>query len=178
MKPRYQCLAHQSRPQQQDGVALIIALVLLVIMTLLGLSAMRTVSLEERMTGQTYDRSLSFQTTEAALREAESWAETNKPTPAAGAACDSNGVCGSPTAGATERWNDSSFAGWKTATAVVSGSNTISPQYFIEYLGNTFPCVPNDLTQSADCKRYRITARSNAGTDRASVMLQSIYATE
>jgi type IV pilus assembly protein PilX len=178
MEPRYQHLSRQPQGQHQRGVALIIALVLLVIMTLLGLSAMRTVSLEERMTGQTFDRSLSFQSAEAALREAESWTETNKPTPAAGAACNSDGVCGSPAAGTAERWKDSGFSGWKTATAVVSGPNTISPQYFIEYLGNTFPCVPNDLTQGNDCKRYRITARSNAGTDRASVMLQSIYATE
>lgn len=178
MDSRYQRPRRLAQRQPQQGVALIIALVLLVIMTLLGLSAMRTVSLEERMTGHTYDRSLSFQSAEAALREAESWAEANKPTPAAGTACNSDGVCGAPAATATNRWTDSSFSGWKTATAVVSGPNTISPQYFIEYLGNTFPCVPNDLSQSSNCKRYRITARSNAGSDRASVMLQSIYATE
>ncbi len=178
MDSRYQRPRRLAQRQPQQGVALIIALVLLVIMTLLGLSAMRTVSLEERMTGHTYDRSLSFQSAEAALREAESWAEANKPTPATGTACNSDGVCGAPAATATNRWADSSFSGWKTATAVVSGSNSVSTQYFIEYLGNTFPCVPNDLTQSSDCKRYRITARSNAGSDRASVMLQSIYATE
>lgn len=166
------------RASPQKGVALVIALVLLVVMTLLGLSAMRSVTLEERMTGQTFDRSLSFQSTEAALREAESWTEANKPTPAAGATCTSDGVCGAPTAGSTDRWKDSGFTGWKTASAVVSGPNTITPQYFIEYLGNTFPCVPDNLSLGTDCKRYRITARSNAGSGRAAVMLQSIYATE
>lgn len=178
MNARLAHTAYGSRRHRQQGVALIIALVLLVIMTLLGLSAMRSVSLEEKMSGQTYDRSISFQATEAALREAEAWVSTNKPTPAAGAACNSDGVCGSPAAGDLERWNDSSFAGWKTATAVVSGSNSLTPEYFIEYLGNTYPCVPTDPSQGTDCKRYRVTARSNAGSDRASVMLQSIFATE
>lgn len=162
---------------RQRGVALVIALILLVVMTLLGLTAMRNVTLEEKMAGQTFDRSVSFQAAEAALREAEAWVESNKPTPASGSGCTA-GVCGLPSAGALERWNDSSFAGWINATAVSSSSVTVTPQYFIEYLGNTFPCDPDDLTKTADCKRYRVTARSNAGADRASVMLQSIYATE
>lgn len=162
---------------RQSGVALVIALILLVVMTLLGLTAIRSVTLEEKMAGQTFDRSISFQATEAALREAEALVETNKPTPAAGSGCTA-GICGLATAGATERWNDSTFAGWTNASAVTSSAVTVTPQYFVEYLGNTFPCVPDDLSKPTDCKRYRITARSNAGNDRANVMLQSIYATE
>lgn len=169
----------QNTRHDQRGVALVIALVLLVVMTLLGLSAMRTVTLEEKMSGHTFDRSISFQATEAALRQAETWVAANQPTPAAGAACDTTtGVCGLLTGSSVDRWNDASFSGWVNATPVGSASITVTPQFFIEYLGNTFPCVPNDLNEPIDCKRYRITARSNAGDGRASVMLQSMFATE
>lgn len=166
-----------SKRAKQEGVVLVIALVLLVIMTLLGLSSMRSVTLEEKMTAQTFDRSLSFQATESALRQAEAYVDANAPTPAAGSGCTA-GVCGLAASTATDRWADGTFASWGTATAVVSSSISITPQYIIEYLGNTFPCQPNDPATTADCKRYRITARSNAGTDRAAVTLQSIYATE
>lgn len=166
-----------AQPPKEKGVALVISLILLVIMTMLGLSAMRTVTLEEKMTGHTYDRSISFQATETALREAEALTGSTKPTPASGSGCTA-GVCGLAGATAKDRWEDTAFTGWANASPVTSGSITLTPQYIIEYLGNTFPCRPEDLTALADCKRYRITARSNAGDDRAVVMLQSTYATE
>jgi type IV pilus assembly protein PilX len=175
--PRRPSHRHAALPQRQSGVALVVALILLVIMTLVGLSALRTVTLEERMTAQTFDRSLSFQAAEAALREAENLVETTVPTPAALAACVA-GVCGAPNAAATMRWADASFTGWQNATAVANGPISITPQYIVEYLGNTFPCQPGSPMAGNDCKRYRITARSNAGNDRAAVMLQSIFAAE
>lgn len=175
--PRRSPSPRPASPQRQAGVALVVALILLVIMTLVGLSALRTVTLEEKMTAQTFDRSLSFQAAEAALREAEALVEASPPTPAALAACLA-GICGAPDASATERWADTSFTGWQDATAVANGPISITPQYIVEYLGNTFPCQPGTPSAGNDCKRYRITARSNAGNDRAAVMLQSIFAAE
>ncbi len=168
---------HAALPQRQAGVALVVALILLVIMTLVGLSALRTVTLEERMTAQTFDRSLSFQAAEAALREAELLVEATVPTPVALAPCVA-GICGAPDPAATMRWADAAFTGWQNATAVANGPISITPQYIVEYLGNTFPCLPGTPALGNDCKRYRITARSNAGNDRAAVMLQSIFAAE
>ncbi|QIM51343.1 pilus assembly protein [Hydrogenophaga crocea] len=172
-----------SRPSAQRGVALVIALVLLVLMTLLGLTSMRGVALEERMTGNTYDRSLSFQAAESALREAEALVEANRPTPAALAACV-NGICGSPNPADLERWLDPAFpsppnpGGWQAATQVSNGPISLTPQYIVEYLGDTFPCQPGNPASTNDCKRYRITARSAPGGDRSVVMLQSVFATD
>jgi type IV pilus assembly protein PilX len=164
--------------QSQTGASLIVALLLLVVMTMLGVSVLRTVTQEERMVAHSYDRSISFQATEAALRQAEAYVKSKVPTPT-GSTCDtSNGVCGKLASGSTERWLDSSFTSWFSGTKVSGGNTEITPQYIIEYLGNTYPCRPEDLTAASNCKRYRITARSNAGTDRAAVMLQSIYAAE
>ncbi|MGX5650433.1 pilus assembly PilX family protein [Hydrogenophaga borbori] len=184
MKPSHVSLTRRRlRIGRQRGVALVVALILLVLMTLVGLAAMRGVALEERMSANTYDRGLSFQAAEAALKEAESIVETARPTPAALAACV-NGICGAPNPANTERWLDPLLAvppnpgGWHSATVVVNGGISITPQYIIEYLGDTFPCQPGNPASTNDCKRYRITARSAPGADRAVVMLQSIYATD
>lgn len=161
---------------RQSGVALVVALILLVVMTLVGISAMRTVTLEEKMTSHTFDRSVSFQATEAALREAEGIVQATIPTPAALSGCTA-GICSTPVATATPRWQDATFAGWQNATTVASGALNVTPQYFIEYLGNTFPCAQT-ASAATNCKRYRVTARSNAGNDRAAVILQSVYGTD
>jgi type IV pilus assembly protein PilX len=167
-----------------DGVALIISMILLVVLTLLGLAAVRVVSTEERMVAQSFDRTLSMQAAESALREAELQVETSgKPTVAAGAACSSAGtpaitVCGAPLADSTPRWISATFAdsNWNTAVSISSGSISITPQYLFEYLGDSFPCG-SDPSSPAACKRYRITSRARPGPGRSEVMLQSIYAT-
>lgn len=55
----------------QRGVALVVALILLVVATLIGLAATRGTMLQEKMSGNSFDRSLSFQRSEAGLRAAE-----------------------------------------------------------------------------------------------------------
>lgn len=162
--------------KRQRGVVLIVALVLVAIMALVGLNAMRSVTLEERMAGHTYDRSVSFQGAESALREAEALIVLNKPTPAAGA-CNA-GFCPPPSAADVPRWLDTNFNGWQNAAAVDSNGVSVTPQYFVEYLGNTFECEPGNASTAVDCKRYRVTARSNPGADRSTVMLQTIFSTD
>ncbi|QTN29283.1 pilus assembly protein [Rhodoferax sp. AJA081-3] len=163
----------------QKGVALIISLILLLVMSLLGVAAIRGIAMEERMAGQTYDRSLAFQATESALREAEALVE-GKPADPVGSGCavvSGLMLCSTPLASDTPRWMNSSFSDWKDATTVGSGTLAVTPQYFVEFLGTGFPCDPSDNINNLNCKRYRVTARSRDNTDgRASVMLQSIYA--
>ncbi len=55
----------------QRGAALVIALMMLVLMTLIGVTAIRTTTLEEKMAGNMHDRNLAFQAAETALRGAE-----------------------------------------------------------------------------------------------------------
>jgi type IV pilus assembly protein PilX len=181
---------HQARRPQQQGIALVIALILLVVMTLLGLGAMRSVTLEERMAANTFDRSVSFQAAETGLRNAEALlAGPTPPTPtsttpkkAADPAQTLNnclaGICVAHAAAAEKpRWFDEEFTQWQAGTPVVNGPITVQTEYLIEYLGSNFPCRPEDASPSTNyCKRYRVTARSDAGDGRAAVMLQSVYA--
>lgn len=165
------------------GIALIVSLILLTLMSLVGAAGIRAVTKEEKMVSQVFDRSLAFQAAESALREGEQWIEAaGRPTPANGAGCTMMGsgtqvmVCGHLVTATVPRWISTSFTDWANATAVGTGSFAITPQYFVEYLGGTFPCSLTDVT-SSNCKRYRVSARANPGSERASVVVQSIYAT-
>lgn len=171
------------RPAQQ-GISLLATLVLLVFVLLLGVTAVRSITQQERMTTAFYDRGLAFAAAEATLRVAEERIETAKPTPTAGCASFSVGsdgtqvqVCAPPLATDVERWRDDTFDQWAAAPVVGTGSTEIEPEYFVEYLGSTFPCQPANETLNLNCKRYRVTARVVGEAQRASVMLQSVYAT-
>jgi type IV pilus assembly protein PilX len=55
----------------QGGAALVTGLIFLIILTLLGVTAMQTSTMEERMSGNARDRNIALQAAEAALRDAE-----------------------------------------------------------------------------------------------------------
>ena len=56
----------------QNGVVLIVSLIILLVMTLMSLTGMKTANLEEKMAGNMRDQNIAFQAAEAALRDAES----------------------------------------------------------------------------------------------------------
>jgi len=57
-------------PSRQQGTALIMAMVVLVILTILGMSAMRSSVLEVRMAGNIQDSTIAFQAAESGLAKA------------------------------------------------------------------------------------------------------------
>ena len=168
--------------QRPHGVALVVALMMLVVILVLGLTALRLSTTQERMTAYTLDRQLAFQAAEAALREVEDRIENERPS--AGATCTDSAtapaealrVCPAPAASAAARWVATHAAQWGQATPVCPAGAQITPSYLIEYLGNEFGC---DTSASAalNCRQYRITVRAGGGT-RAEVMLQSVYLTD
>lgn len=58
-------------PQRERGAALIVGLIILIVITLLGLTALSSTVMEERMTGGQRNESLSFAGAESALRAGE-----------------------------------------------------------------------------------------------------------
>lgn len=185
--------APQGVSRKMHGAALIVALILLLLITIVGLSGLRTGQLEERMSANTYDRGLAFQAAEAALRFAENQIPNLRATPNAIPAdlaaskytdngcdvstCNANGVCARPDAQCTERWLDSSFNGWVNGPTVTSGSQSITPQYFIEVASRSTPCESNIIVQdlSGTCTTFRVTARNPVQDGRAQVLLQSTF---
>lgn len=60
----------------QQGSVLIVSLILLLLMTIVGVTGMNMTSLEERMSGNYRDHEMAFQAAEAALVEGETFVES------------------------------------------------------------------------------------------------------
>lgn len=63
------------RPARERGAAMVIALIMLLVLTLLATASGRMTLMEERMTGNTQDRNIAFQVAEAGLRAGEGQAQ-------------------------------------------------------------------------------------------------------
>ena len=79
--------------RSQRGAILMISLIFLVILTLIGISAMSTTTFEEKMAGSSRDWNLAFAAAEAAVRDAE-YDITSKYLPNQAAAVRPGGVSG------------------------------------------------------------------------------------
>lgn len=177
-----------SFPKKQFGAALIVSLVVLIVMTIIGVTAIRTSSLEEKMAANTRDREIAFQATELALRSGEAWiaSQIDEITPSDTGAgniwipdsMDPND------ANATNWWEEVNVAWWnangiQVDADIVFGTDgddiTITkPRYVIEYQ----QFVTDDLsvgTGSTLSGRhfYRITARGTGGSEQSRILLQS-----
>ena len=167
------------RLPKESGTALVVALVMLVAMMLLGVSGIGGTSLQVKMSSGVYERQIALQAADSAMREAEvDVGPLNNPVfDAAG----TNGLFSTPVPVAdgsfVNRWD--AAAGWQNKTPVTVAGQTLTPQYIVEDMGSwpdppdCLQRIPRDpLCLSA---RYRITARSSAPGNGASVMLQSTF---
>ena len=157
----------------QKGFALIAAMILLVVITLLALGAMRGTTLQSRMAANLYDRGLAFQNAEAALKAAEEVIRTASSVSAT-SCTDKDDVCPQYPA---NTWSADS-TGW---TAVDTGfrANTGSgysgvAQYHIDDMGlREIEVTDGDFTGPVSVRVYRVTVRTHGDTGRAEVVLQS-----
>jgi type IV pilus assembly protein PilX len=161
------------------GFSLIVSLILLALVTLAALAGMRSVALESRMSAAIYDRSLAFQGTETALREAEARAMAATPADFPANNCN-NGYCAEPVPADPARWTDDAFVGWRNTANAVSALST-TPAAIVERNGegeNWLACS-QEIPRQPNCRtpRYRVTGRS-AADGRANVVLQSDVATQ
>ncbi|HRE31152.1 MAG TPA: PilX N-terminal domain-containing pilus assembly protein, partial [Candidatus Berkiella sp.] len=67
----------------QKGMVLIVGLIFLLILTMIGVSAMNSTALSEKLTQNLRDSTTAFEASEASLAEGESWltAQTTPPVP-------------------------------------------------------------------------------------------------
>ncbi|HBZ29300.1 MAG TPA: hypothetical protein DEO56_01675 [Nitrosomonas nitrosa] len=164
---------------RQRGVVLVTGLIFLVILTLLGVTAMQTTILEERMAGNLRDENLAFQAAEAALREGELFLEQITLPVFDG----SNGLYrydpknpDNPSSAP----NPITWSGWSTSgrTINVTIQGVASqPRYIIEQL-DSISIAGGSAQQSAQSltsTMFRITARGVGGSETAVVFLQSTY---
>lgn len=153
-------------PHNQSGVVLIISLVILLLLTLLGLTGMQTTSLEEKMANNMRDKNIAFQAAEAALKIGESKAKdlyAKKTTEGPLGRC----VSDKAEAGLyTTEPNIEAPGFWFGENVIILPSKP-EDKYLSKYI---IQCLPDDGL-------YRITAYARGVTDvqDAVVILQSVY---
>jgi len=64
-------LTKRNHLEKQSGVALIVGLIILLLLTIIMVSAVKVTVLEEKMSGNSQNQNVAFQAAESALREAE-----------------------------------------------------------------------------------------------------------
>lgn len=191
MNKSIQTHSPMTSPKRSAGAALVVALVLLLLITLLGLSGLRTGQMEERMSANALDRALAFQAAEAALRTAEDTIPAARlagtvPNDLAAAdytdnACTvsacADGICARPDSVCTDRWTDSTFDDWIDGPTAGSGALAIASQYFIEAVSRNTPCESKIIVQdlSGTCTTFRVTARNAPQAGRSQVILQTTF---
>lgn len=164
--------------RHQDGLSLIFALIFMTLLSMLALSALRNVTLEERMAGNSQDHNLAIQGAEAALRNCETVLQ-GVTVPAFDG---SNGLYQPAAAGSPQTWES---VDWSSASAVRAlAADTIpevsdQPACIIESLGTTPSgniggSLRAGLAQGT-VNVYRVTARGTGARDSTVVLLQSTY---
>lgn len=158
-----------TQPKKQSGSALIIGLLILLIITITGITTIQTTTLQERMTGGLRDRDLAFQAAEAALREAE---EGISPQVTEPSWIQHLGNLPNDLTAQSHTWwtNDSNT---QEVDFEIVATN---PRYVSEgeaFLRDTLRIGSGPVTGR---HIYRTTSRGTGGTDNAVIILRSRYA--
>ena len=177
-----------NRQHKQNGATLLFALVLLLLMTVLGLSSIRGVSLQERMASNLNERDLAFQAAEAALLAAEKEILLN-PEPFGMVDCTSTSILNCATI--PSNTFTASNVDWMNVPddyAINTSKELGTAQFHIQLIGRGSTGIAFGQLNSANniqygvnpgvfaVQHYRITARSRYPgeiTDRALVVLQT-----
>ena len=170
-----------SLPKQQRGVILILSLVILMVLSLLGVSSMRTSSLQERMSGNARDYQIAFEAAEIALRAGEDYLKSislNTDFSAAG----NNGRFLARTLSDSDAWRtESNWTSGKT-TSVTLADTGKDPEYMVEIVDSEYGVIEQLENQdegggtgTIEIALYRITARGYGKNKNTRVMLQTDF---
>jgi type IV pilus assembly protein PilX len=166
---------------------MVVVLLFLVIMMGLGTTAIRTATIEERLSGNERDQQIAFEAAEAALRDGERYARASLNAGSGFSAGCANGLC-LPSANATAQWDT---IDWTSNTPRVYGSLTgagtypdgtvaRTPRFIIELLPDMTPGAGNSLglgtrSLAGAGTPFRISAVGWGRRASTQIMLQSVY---
>lgn len=168
--------------KQQRGAVLIVSMVILLVMTLIGVSIMNSSTLQERMAGNDRQKDLSLYAAESALRVGETWLQDNITAAnqiaqqfignglyAVSNQEKSSAILGLQQATATDEFDYTDSSLWTDDNSVeidVAADSILSkrPRYFIEYLG-TSKGVDGPWGEEAGNKEVNDAANDNDETN-------------
>lgn len=167
-----------SLPRAQTGVALVVTLLILLVMTILGVSSMQSTTLEERMAGNMRDQNLAFQSAEAALIEGEEFLE-NTLLIVTDSTAGLHPKNEAPDVFDADTW----ISDAKSRSASVHLNDDQEARFLIEKIGDISKPTGKDLTfdaggnksKGSDITGYKVIAigRGPSGTSKS--ILQSYY---
>jgi len=150
-------------PHTQRGMALLVSLVFLLLLTLIGLSSMQNATLQEKMAASVTLRNQSFQGAESALRVGESAVQLDT---FSLPVCSGTTQCAPPAESSTI--SGAGFNSTSGVTWIASGSGF----YGVQNIGTTLTAV--NVPSNTSTTLYRVTAVGIAGNSRS--VVESIYA--
>lgn len=161
---------------------MIMALLLVVVMTILGVSAMQGAVMEERMAGNAHDHNMAFQSAESGLRDAAAWllGIAARPTPNSSA---TNGVYAIGTLGDavldyTFKWSDKGRE-YGTDTSSEAGDFSYHaklPIYVVEETAFIRDSLdPESAAQGMGKYYYTISSVGYGGTSASEAVAQSVF---
>jgi type IV pilus assembly protein PilX len=167
--------------KRQQGVVLVISLLMLLVLTLIGLAATRSTTFEERMTANQNDAAVAFQAAEAALRDGEGQmsnaTQPNFAANASGAYVDSDVSLPS-----WSQTNTANFWHDTTQVKVYGGGITPTPAYAPSYYIVQTSILTNSVNTSLSTDvalsgtyTYYIYAHGYGVTNNTQVVLKSTY---
>jgi type IV pilus assembly protein PilX len=163
-----------------QGMVLIIGLIFLMVLTIIGIAAMTSTALTEKMTQNFRDASSAFEAAEAALGDGEYWVQRQGAIPSPVASCTTPPCV----------WTYNSFGSfwqqpdsWWQANAVPFSSTlsgvSLQPSYVIEqYSFVPYELSPDALSTGHGYYFYRVTARGSGPTSTSHAVVQSIFVTQ
>lgn len=175
-------------PLAQQGAILVISLLLLLVMTLLGLTAMQVTRTQERMAGNMRDVNIAFQSAESGLRDAENRLRlaVARPETCATTPCAVPSVWERNLPGVEpiipENLRNQTGDWWSTHAQEygVAGVHEIQqaaadPRVLIQDAGFVADSLTIGHGPPEGRNFYRITARSTGATETAQAVLESTY---
>lgn len=165
-------------PIKQKGAILVISLIILLIMTLLGISVMSVNILEEKMVNNDRQYKEALHAAELTLREAEKLidpgATYNGALTTSGTTASHRGLYLATAAPSGGWWTGVNWSSSVQARESSSSGANKSIHYIIEQL----PAAPADSKEAGVAvtkKYYRVTSRAVVAGSNAKVMLQTTY---
>lgn len=147
----------------QRGMALLVSLVFLLLLTLIGISSMQNANLQEKMATSVTLRNQSFQIAEAALRMGENAVQASA---YALAVCSGTAQCAPPAESSSI--NAAGVYGTSGVNWVAAGNGF----YGVQNLGATLNAV--NVPSNTSATLYRVTAVAVVGNVRS--VVESVYA--
>lgn len=178
-------------PHQQSGIVLIVSFIILLLLTIIGVSGMKVTGLEEKMAGNDRDQNVAFQSAEAALRAGEArvlelWNKGNgsiNKTFCANVAglyheanlCSADATANTPKPFDTTVWTDDTKSVAITSISNTSGNKLVAaaPRYFITYAAKIAPLTGDN--NNPPTYLFIVTARGVGGQNGSQVILRSHF---